>query len=1769
MSMTISFPKFSSLKSRARVLYTGFSAGYWIGPFCAALALVVGIQTMSFAQAIEAGTGAPTQHFEVANGPRTFTVTVLGGATSSGTVNITLPVGYVIVGGAGAVSGTGVTAALGSVSGNTATVNLSGIPAAGTNATFTYQAYATCAAIGVEGNQASYVFTPSGGSAVPAVTSNGFNLHNAKINITNLANAPAAAGVVGDAYTRTYRINNDGFGSIDTVYVTDVSGIGVEHVSHSVSTASDGSPVTATLLSATTSGSNTTYLYRFIISSTPQDGHLGQNEYFTFTQNLKISSCENLNTSLNAWYGTGPNPVPCVGQNDTQTTALAIDNSKQPTLVFTAITQTQPACRGNNVTQEFKVANTGTANAKDILLRMFHYYAAGGNEMPGGMQNGHPWSQVGYVPGSFKYKIGASGTYVTVPVNAASGVTLNNQKYYIQSSCINETMPNELDLTIPQLAPGEEIYFQYEETNCCTTVCMFPSIHENAIFGSSLRYRYNNDCNSQIASTLSSGTSTQLRNYPIAQIDVQEQFPADMVLGTDYTLAWESTIIRSTASVYPTGSTLRYHITLPAGIVLGATPDIKYTRYNGAAMTPVNVTVSGQEIDITFTTVTGTDLGETFRKGSLSIGTVSLDCTSPASPAIINTRVYARSAGCTTCEEQLFCGDQGVTLHCPGCTEPGIVFNGFGVLRTTTGQGDTNNDGQPDGALGSDIRNTWVSRGDVVTFTYEGRIQDAAAPAHNFQYGYAGFSFANSISNHFSALTADVLITDAAGTTTKVNKTGLPVSFNPATGNGQVDYSISALATAGYTSFADGDKVKITVSLKVTNGIGATNTTSPVSTQLYLSDAANPGGSEPDVWFCDNFSGELTLIGLGAGVYSSASLTLNECNTIQYSSAAAFFTSTGVNTGGPTANWYKNEYRQFAAAGDVTFTLPAGYSLVQADLAYTRGAAGYGQVENYVTNVAADNVSGNVYTFNARKQFADQGGPWPLPDEGFNMRLRVTLRPTCEAAAVSTDLTKFQFVPGPGYTETLPAGNFTVQLSNQITLNKSNLVVNAGAPVQTVTGNTVTWEVQVANTQPGTTPKVWMGENNTPANGITIQSVQQITGFGGATTGSALTPASGMYQLGAYGQESRYYRITATFTNCGEDVLPLAVGYVCGDYPASLEASQCKILTDLTVIPTGANLQVSLIGQPAPTYPDGTKDLCEELEYTAEVKNPAQGTAYDLTFTVKKPAGVAYIANSYQLSPTILPAPATLTAVNNDAAYVSETAGTITFTIPASVAANLPYNAGYTIRYRVETVACEFVSNTKMTLQALGNNGCGSAINGTQQQTQTIRIKGENPNPNAYTITSSVTGAIQACDNPDEVLYTFAATNNGPVATYAGEKLVITLPKPYVMGSITGVSNFSGFGTPTATSDATHNIYTWTVPAGIAAGQVISFTAPLSLEPGTDATTLVCGNSAAIKELIAYTFESTCVKDNSVCTGSLQAEGENESSVINVVMPAFSITAVTASQTGDGELSGTVTVANSAPTAGGSAQSATLNIYHDVNNDGVIDGGDILVGTQAISLSGAASEVIDYTVTTSFLGELCPALVEVTPTCACVNPVIYKYACDVVLPVNLQSFEARQIEGGVSLSWTTTSETKADRFDVQRSADVRNWTAIGTVKAKGESIIRADYNLTDGSAPGGINYYRLKMIDQDGTFAYSQIRSVAVTSVPARLYPNPVTDVLILNPAATRIISKVELLDSNGKAVHSSGAVSRINVARLSAGIYILRISYGDGGSDVQRVIKK
>jgi hypothetical protein len=182
-----------------------------------------------------------------------------------------------------------------------------------------------------------------------------------------------------------------------------------------------------------------------------------------------------------------------------------------------------------------------------------------------------------------------------------------------------------------------------------------------------------------------------------------------------------------------------------------------------------------------------------------------------------------------------------------------------------------------------------------------------------------------------------------------------------------------------------------------------------------------------------------------------------------------------------------------------------------------------------------------------------------------------------------------------------------------------------------------------------------------------------------------------------------------------------------------------------------------------------------------------------------------------------------------------------------------------------------------------------------------------------------------------------------------------------------------------------------------------------------------------------------------------------------------------------------------------------------------------------------------------------------------------------VVPVNLLSFTGEQADKKHLLKWTTSQEINSSYFDVERSADARHFTSIGRVAAAGTSSIEKRYNLTDAAPMQGNNYYRLKQVDNDGSFVYSNIILLKMlgNSGTISVYPNPTTKTLtvLLGGLNDNSMVNAGVYDMTGRylqgmTLKKNNASFNFDVERLPAGIYNLRLEW-KGEVTVWRFIKQ
>ena len=164
------------------------------------------------------------------------------------------------------------------------------------------------------------------------------------------------------------------------------------------------------------------------------------------------------------------------------------------------------------------------------------------------------------------------------------------------------------------------------------------------------------------------------------------------------------------------------------------------------------------------------------------------------------------------------------------------------------------------------------------------------------------------------------------------------------------------------------------------------------------------------------------------------------------------------------------------------------------------------------------------------------------------------------------------------------------------------------------------------------------------------------------------------------------------------------------------------------------------------------------------------------------------------------------------------------------------------------------------------------------------------------------------------------------------------------------------------------------------------------------------------------------------------------------------------------------------------------------------------------------------------------------------------------LPIRLAGINAVQVGKTIQTNWHTSTELNTSHFTIQRSTDGSSFTDIGTVKAVGSGA--NGYSFTDIHPTDGINYYRLKSVDKDGSSTYSKVVSVAITNyeLPITVYPNPSKSKVTV--MGNHIVS-VQVVDNMGRVIKTQVLKDATNptlsVGSLPVGVFHLRVQTTDG----------
>ena len=177
----------------------------------------------------------------------------------------------------------------------------------------------------------------------------------------------------------------------------------------------------------------------------------------------------------------------------------------------------------------------------------------------------------------------------------------------------------------------------------------------------------------------------------------------------------------------------------------------------------------------------------------------------------------------------------------------------------------------------------------------------------------------------------------------------------------------------------------------------------------------------------------------------------------------------------------------------------------------------------------------------------------------------------------------------------------------------------------------------------------------------------------------------------------------------------------------------------------------------------------------------------------------------------------------------------------------------------------------------------------------------------------------------------------------------------------------------------------------------------------------------------------------------------------------------------------------------------------------------------------------------------------------------------IVLPLDLLSFSGSKNQEGFNLlKWTTANEINTDHFEIQKSYDSFKFYSIGKMKSSSESSTSTyEYKYEDRTTTDETTYYRLKQIDTNGQFEYSQIISIKnqLKNLEVNVFPNPSKDFITISGVSSE--SQIIITNNSNKIIIDQmiNDGETVDISRLLDGVYTITIS-NNSKKSTQRLVK-
>ncbi len=1198
---------------------------------------------------------------------------------------------------------------------------------------------------------------------------------------------------IGDVFTRCITVKNVGLGELKGFTFTDVHAAGIQITSSSVGSLTFPTGLTAKIV---LTGAD---------FSTIGDGdNLFENgETIIICETVHVLDCISGSSTIKVFWGCSVNACQAF-----TTFANVYFPNYVPNLIITPnngnINAPMNSCigTGNASPQQLRIINTGLGKAENVSLDIF--------QSTGGGYNGSVGSNIDLLSLTKQVGIAAAPVLIT-PTSTQNTNQLN---------CMPAGVKGKVLITIPEINAGDTVYVKWNSYSCCWNNCA-PASGQSYINGWRYKGSYQSICQSNYVIYENWG-----RVYSqIYGALVPDGSPSTLSNGQTGTFNF---LFSNYGNSYPAGpgAHWKFEFTLPTLSCL-SNLNIKILSHDGISLwNPSSVTTSGNLVTAVFNGSPPFTLNQAELKLSLSV-ICGGNCVGNENIFDVSVKSYYIPNNTCGCEVGVSCQSESFNINCPDPCPAGILINNFEMSRTSFGLPDNLNsngsintsggDGLPDatGSLNfSKIKANRAMFGDTITTLFTG-IVNLNGSHPSLQYCYAASSMTNGnlltpIDEELKIFRGGALTYTCTSFTAGINTIGTTVNF-------EYDLSVPTLIAAGclpagYTN-QDGDSLIFKSRYKVTVNIGDTPPVNCYSTnKFYSSDIANPT-SASDIYQCGHYNGNCTIIGYFFRNWGPDSYNTKSCdNRVIRQDYYLGIGTWAYNSAG--ANLFPYEYRNWAHVNNLTAVIPPGYTFVSARFNQIRTAGTLLTNTSPWVSLTPVNNNSDTLSFNTESSFP---GLIPLGDDDFYGTLEVTIEPTCNVTTgvyqnIKNEITftPTAFLTGPGSDPT-----FLSVVDDNIIYDAPVLFVQSPLPSILALTNTASWDIIISNTSNiSDALNTWI--SGPAISGVTIVQVVDLG------TGNTISPINtGIYPIDTVkAMATRSFRITATYTSCGQDSIIVYSGWNCtAGYPASESSYPCtpKRIA-LTLTPLMPALVLNTAG------PQGSILLCDTANYKIEGINAQLGTAFNILLTSTLPAGSTLVSGSCQFS---YPDTNLFSNISDPILISGNTWRWNISAIDSLIGINglngiLDSGLNtFNVKFKI-TTDCGYTSGSSISSIITGDASCGLATGAQPFISPPLDIIGAD-DPYSTVVKLSTTYVSPCAGNSN---IRVVVINHGPTAFGSSDSVAVQLPYgvPFVSGSFIGINNAPVNGIPRQfTLNGIINLV-WKLPVGVLSGDSTVFT---------------------------------------------------------------------------------------------------------------------------------------------------------------------------------------------------------------------------------------------------------------------------------------------------------------------------------------------------------